>query len=101
MSVTMLPTSRPQTAFLNEKLLASHDSTPTPPVGGVGSAVWLAVVLLALVALAGLAVFALLPVVLLGVALLLPALLPLLLVLGGLLGDSAEVTAVTSAPTAG
>ena len=92
MSVTLLPTSRPPAAFLDEKLIASQDPAPTPPADGqtslLGSLVRLAVALLSPGALAALAVLSLLPVALLGLVLLLPALLPLLLVLGGLLGDN-------------
>jgi hypothetical protein len=100
MTDTLSRTSRPRIAVLNEKMLAPRSQVSTLPTAGqtgvAGSLVRLVVVLLALAALAALAVFALLPVVLLGTVLLLPALLPLLLILGCLLGDSAEAAAATT-----
>jgi hypothetical protein len=100
MSVTLLPTSRPPVAFPNEKPLASQGPAPTGPASGqtsvLVSLIRLAVALLALGALAALAVLSWLPVALLGLVLLLPALLPLLLVLGSLLGDSARERATTT-----
>jgi hypothetical protein len=92
-----ISTAPPRVAFLNGRSLTARESEAAAGAGFAGSLIRLALVLLVLGVLAGLAVTALLPAVLLGLVLFLPALLPMLVVVGGLLapnGKEIEGTAV-------
>ena len=92
MFANLTSTSSGLVTFRNDRSITTHQpaARARAKAGLAGSLARLAVLLLVLGMLAALAVLALLPVVLLGLMLLLPALLPLLVVLGGVIAtDSA------------
>src|SRR5262245_804677 len=94
-----ISTAQPRVAFLNGRSTTARESAATTPAraGLAGSLIRLAFVLLVLGILAGLALTALLPAVLLGLVLFLPALLPVLAVIGGLLASEEKETAGAAA----
>jgi hypothetical protein len=88
--------AQPRVAFLNGRSLTACESAAPARAGFAGSLLRLALLLLILGVLAVLAVTALLPAILLGLLLFLPALLPMLAVIGGSLASDREETDKTA-----